>query len=187
MNSLASRLPATPQCLLAYAPRGPGLLCALVCYNSGADVYGWWIGCRGHETLSAYFKLEAFYSKDDTLFTATEGSDIYGGWRLVYSKSKQKLIDPIDVENEVAHKLDELQDAFVREWLWFREEEGALAEEAEYQRAELAVRHANIRFRRLNKLNKDQVVWTFRSHDFDPKVQEYLQARWPLDYGKNGA
>jgi len=185
MSSPESYLSTIPQCFLAYAPRGAGLLCALVYYVSGRDVYGWWTGCRGYESLSAYFKLENFYSFDNTVFTATEGSDIYGGWRYLYSKSEPKLEEPIAVEEDATHKLDQLQEAFAREWLWFRGDKDAMAEQAEYERAELAVQNANIQYRRLNKLNKEQAVWTFRSHEFDQAVLDYLGPRWPLDYGKD--
>ncbi|MFN0317157.1 MAG: hypothetical protein ACKVQA_19220 [Burkholderiales bacterium] len=184
MSAPESYLSATPQCFLAYAPQGAGLLCALVYYVAKQDVHGWWTGSRGYESPTAYFRLESFYSLENTVFTATEGSDIYGGWRYQYSKSQPKLDDPIPVEDDIAHKLDQLQESFAREWLWFVGDETATAEQVQYRQAELATQNANIQYRRLNKLNKDQVIWTYRSHDFDPAVLDYLGPRWPLDYGK---
>ncbi len=161
-----------------------GVAVCLSLLRTGNDVYGWWTGSRDYESPTAYFKLENFYSSDNTVFTATEGSDIYGGWRYQYSKSEPKLDDPIVVEDDIAHKLDQLQESFAREWLWFNGDKTASAEQAEYGRAELATQNANIQYRRLNKLNKDQAVWTFRSHDFDQAILDYLGPRWPLDYGK---
>ncbi len=184
MSAPESYLSATPQCFLAYAPRGAGLLCALVYYVAGKDVYGWWTGSRDYESPTAYFKLENFYSLENTVFNATEGSDIYGGWRYQYSKSEPKLDDPIMVEDDIAHNLDQLQEAFAREWLWFSGDPESSSEQKAFASAELAVQNANIQYRRLNKLEKDQAIWTFRSHDFDAAVLDYISPRWPLDYGK---
>ena len=79
------------EAFLAYAPRGAGLLCA-VCYfkdENGVDLSGWWIGFKDHGYVPAYFTLQNFYTLVDTAFLATEGSDLYGGWRYNYSRSRR--------------------------------------------------------------------------------------------------
>ena len=70
---------STPQATLAYAPRGVGLAYAVVYIRKEPDVYGWWIGARGADMQSAYFRLEDFYTTTGTTFLASAGSDLQGG------------------------------------------------------------------------------------------------------------
>ena len=173
-----------PESFLAFAPYGPGLLCAMVYFVSDKDVYGWWTGFKDYRYPSAFFKLENFFDVSETACFATEGSDIYGGWRYDYARSEPKLDRPVPVEDEYAHKLDQLEDAFAAEWLFFRDDKDAHAELDAYTKGELPVQEVNVQHRRLNKLDKTEAVWTFRSHAFNARILEYLTARWPLDYGK---
>ena len=171
---------------LAYAPRGAGLLCA-VCYfkqDSGIDLCGWWIGFKDHGYIPAYFTLQNFYTLEDTAFLATEGSDLYGGWRYDYSRSQPLLGSPLRVDDALAHRLEQLQELFFREWLFDRTDPGASEELAWYAAEELAVQDLNIQHQRLNKLDRHGAVWIYRSHGLDGQVIDYLSARWPLDYGK---
>ncbi len=51
------------ECFLAYAPRGGGLLCAVVYRARGDDVYGWWVGRDANlEYPPAFFMLENYYT-----------------------------------------------------------------------------------------------------------------------------
>ena len=184
MSSPEAYLATQPEYLIAYAPRGPGLECALVYFVQGDDVYGWWIGFKDYAYPSAYFKLEQFFSDQRTQFFATEGNDLYGGWRYAHSRSEPQLADPIAVPDEICHKLQQLQDGFAAEWLWFRGQPGSEAEAAAFERAELAVEDVNVRHRMLGRLRKEEPVWTFHSHGLSHDVVDYLAQRWPLDYGK---
>jgi hypothetical protein len=172
------------EAFLAYAPRGPGLMCAVFYFKAEneTDVYGWWTGFKDYRYLPAYFQLENFYAVENTAFFATEGSDLYGGWRYEYSKSEARLDKPIAVEDEAAHRLDQLQDAFFSEWLFYRSDAGAQEELAAYAKDELSVQDVNIRHKRLNKLDHNGAIWTFRSHGLDGQVIDYLRTRWPLEY-----
>ena len=171
---------------LAYAPRGAGLLCA-VCYfkeDSGLDLCGWWIGFKDHGYIPAYFTLQNFYTLEDTAFLATEGSDLYGGWRYDYSRSRPLLDASLRVDDALAHRLEQLQELFFHEWLFDRSDPGASEELAWYAAEELAVQDLNIQHQRLNKLDRHDAVWIYRSRGLDGQVIDYLSARWPLDYGK---
>ncbi len=88
------------------------------------------------------------------------------------------------IEDDIAHKLDQLQESFGREWLWFRGDPESASEQKAFQEAELAMQNVNIQFRRLNRLTKDQAGWTYRSHAYDQVILDYLSRRWPLDYSK---
>jgi hypothetical protein len=169
---------------LAYAPRGAGLMCALVYQEMQGIVHGWWTGARDSGLASAFFKLEDFYTPRDTPFFATEGGDLYGGWRYNYASSEPLLDKPVPVADDVSHELDRLQFLFSTEWLFFMEDEGVEEERRAYERMGLPLQSANIKSRMLNRLDKGDVVWTYWSKEFDRSVLEYLMPRWPLDYGK---
>jgi hypothetical protein len=173
------------EAFLAYAPRGPGLLCALAYFTVEKDIYGWWTGFKDYRYLSAYFKLENFYAPENTAFLATEGSDVYGGWHFDYARSEPALDRPVPVEDAMAHRLDQLQELFFNEWLFARADAGVQGEVDAYTRGELALQDVNIRHRRLNKLDHHGAIWIYRSRGLDGNLVDYLSARWPLDYGKN--
>jgi hypothetical protein len=175
----------TPQTFFAFTPRGVGLLCAVAYIEVDKDVYGWWVGYRDGSYPPAFFKLENFFSTQMTSFLATEGSDLYGGWKFDYSTGKPKRIDPpLPVEKDMSHELERLQDEFNAEWLFFDGDEGREGEVEAYHHQDLPVLAVNIRSRKLNKLDKSDVVWLYRSKDFDRDILDYLIARWPLEYGQ---
>lgn len=173
-----------PQIYIAYTPRGAGLLCAVVYLVVGKDVYGWWTGFKDAAFVSAFFKLEDFYSTEQTVFYATEGSDIYGGWRYDYAVSELKLGKGIAVEEEACHVLEQLQDQFFSEWLFTPIEPGVAEELAAYRQMELAAQDINIKHRMLNRLDQHDVIWTYLSKDLDMQVIDYMMERWPLEYGR---
>jgi hypothetical protein len=184
MSTPESFLATQPESYIAYAPHGPGLECALTYFVDGKDVYGWFIGFKDYAFPSAYFKLENFFSTADTIFYATEGSDVYGGWRYVYSRREPRLDKPVRIDDEVCHKLDQLQDAFANEWLWLRGDPASRAEADAYERDEIAVQEVNVRHRKLGRFKKESPVWTHESHAVNLDVLDYLATHWPLDYGR---
>jgi hypothetical protein len=76
------------------------------------------------------------------------------------------------------------QGIFVAEWLFFEHSADAAADRAGYDRIEFPVRYVNIRVDRLNRLEKDEPVCRYQSHDFDVAVLDYLARHWPLDNSK---
>jgi len=157
-------------------------MCALFYFEQGPDVYGWWTGPSHSRDYSAYFKLEAFFTTRSTLFYATGGMDLYGGWRFLYSARTAALDKPLPVDEDAAHELDRLQSVFVAEWLFFDDDPDAAAERQSYDRLKLPVRHVNIRAEGLKRLTGDGSEWRYLARDFDMDVLEYLQRHWPLDY-----
>ncbi|UCD69466.1 MAG: hypothetical protein JSW48_05160, partial [Betaproteobacteria bacterium] len=77
---------------LAYTPRGVGLTCALMYLRAEPDVYGWWIGRRGSDWDTAYFRLAHFYSSGTRMYV-TQNSDLYGGWSIELSSGRPKGLD----------------------------------------------------------------------------------------------
>lgn len=170
-----------PKVFIAYAPFGAGVLCALFYFQRGDDVYGWWTGARDAEFHSAYFKLEDYYTTKPARFYATEGMDLYGGWRYQYSARTPALDRPVAVDDAAAHELDRLQGLFAAEWLVYEDDSDAAAERDAYGRMGLSLGHVAIRSKRLGRLDESQPVWVHRSHGCDLNVVEYLQKHWPLD------
>lgn len=170
-----------PKTFIAYAPFGAGVLCALFYFERDQDVYGWWIGARDSESHTAYFWLEAFYTSHPTRFHASEGMDLYGGWRYLYSARQPRLDKPVAVDDAAAHELERLQSAFAAEWLVFEDDRDIGSEREAYGRMGLILGRVAIRSRRLGRLDERQPVWLYRSHGCDLNVVEYLQKHWPLD------
>jgi hypothetical protein len=162
----------TPNVFLAYAPRGIGLRCALAYVASERDVYGWFLGSREDTcTVSAFFFLENFYSSGMTRYEAVDEADLHCAWSLDEARR---------------HELARMQEAFSREWLFYRDDARAVAELQAYAEAELAAGEVNIRFERLAKLSKLQPNWTFYSAGFERQVLHFLAKHWPLEYSPEG-
>lgn len=157
----------TPRIFLCYAPRA-GLRCAIAYLAGARDAYGWFIGPdEGGATRSAYFVLEDFYTPRETRYVAVDEAELHSKWTRDEAR---------------CHELAELQEAFRREWLFFRNDPESRGEREQYERAELAAGEVAIRFERLNRLSKEAADWTYYSHDCEHGVLEALSKRWRLDY-----
>lgn len=167
---------------IAYAPRGVGLLCALVYAEDADDVHGWWIGPVDGAYEPAYFLLSNYYSPRESAFYTTRGGDLYGGWVRDYDARVTDLDKPVAVDDELAHRLEHMQFVFAEEWLSFAGDDDAEAEANRYHDAELAHQDVNVKFHLLDRLDKDQPVWIYRSPGFDLRILKRLARNWPLQY-----
>ena len=172
-----------PECFIAYAPHGGGLLCAVTYIADGNDVFGWFTGLKDYAFPSAYFRIENFFSAGDKRFFATTGSDIYGGWRYDYAKSHSELDEPVAVDDALCHRLDMLEDAFAAEWLVFGDDTRFADEETAYLVDGIAVGGVLVHHAKLVKFDRGKPVWTYYSHGFNDEVLNYMGPRWPLEYG----
>lgn len=162
----------TPNVFLAYAPRGPGLRCAVAYLGRERDVYGWFTGPRADAQLaSAFFLLENFYTGAMTRYEAVDAADLHGGWALDEARR---------------HELAGMQAAFAQEWLYYRSDPKAKSELKAYAAAEFAIGEANVRYARLAKFSRLQPNWTYYSQHFEYPVLSYLSRHWPLDYQPEG-
>ena len=172
-----------PECFIAYAPRGDGLLCAVTYIADGEDVSGWFIGRKDYGYPSAYFKIENFFSPDEKRFYATTGSDVYGGWHFDYAKGSPELDPPIPVDDALCHRLDKLEDVVAAEWLIFGDDKRFDEDKAAYAAADLPAGEVLVHHDKLGKFDRDKPVWTYYSHGFNDEVLAYMTPRWPLNYG----
>lgn len=157
-----------PQVFIAYAPRGAGLRCALAYLEDASDVYGWFAGPRHDASVAAcYFLLENFHATVRMRYEEVEQSALHSAWSLC---------------EERRHELAALQDTFMREWLFYRDEPRAQAQLLAYGEAELAAAEINLRFERLRRLSKLQPNWTYFSPRFERGVLRALTSYWPLEY-----
>lgn len=170
-----------PQCFVAYAPRGAGLLCALVYTVRGDDVLGWWVGMVDGEYQTAFFLLEQYFSPDEQAFYATRGGDLYRGWIHDYRMKPSELDKPVVVDDALCHELEHMQFVFAQEWLSFDGDADAGKEQLLFREAELARQAVNVKFHRLNKLHKWDPVWTYRSAGVDLNIVRRLMRDWPLE------
>lgn len=79
-----------------------------------------------------------------------------------------------------------MQEAFSREWLFYRSAAGSGRELQVYAEAELAAGEVNLRFERLAKLDTSQPNWTYSSREFGRTVLRQLARRWPLEFRPHG-
>ena len=158
-----------PNIFIAYAPRGAGLRCALAYLASERDVYGWFTGPRADGGIAAeFFLMEGFYSNRPTRYEAVETTALHSRWSLDEARR---------------HELAQAQEAFVHEWLRYRDDPRAAGEFASYAKAELAAGEVSLRFERIAELSKLQPNWTYYSPRFERSVLRHLARRWPLEYG----
>jgi hypothetical protein len=170
---------------IAYAPRGPGVMCALMYVEIKRSVYGWYVGARGAEFPSQFFILEDYYSDSKIrLYLSTE-NDIYGLWVQRQAALDAPVGRPAPIAEDLTHELVREQDAFVREWLFFAGEPSAKRDESAYASHDLAVQPCNIRADRLNKLNAIDLIWWYASTNCNLNMVRTLSRRWSLDYVLN--
>lgn len=161
----------TPEIYLAYTPRGAGLRCAVACLGSERDVFGWFTGPRENLAVaSCFFLLENLYTNRATRYEAVNHADLHSGWSLDEARR---------------HELAQMQEAFAREWLVYRDDPRAAVELQAYAGAELAAGEVNVRFERLAKFSTLQPTWTYYSPRFARTVLRHLAKRWPLEYRLN--
>jgi hypothetical protein len=166
---------------LAYAPRGPGLLYALLWFAEGPHVYGWFIGEQNGEYVASYFMLQDHYSARASQLYRSAEDDVHGRW-LDCRDGREMPLTQSPVPEALRHELARLQDAFIRHWLFFRDDPHAQDEARELNARELAVGRVNIHPARLGKLHTAAAVWRYDAPGADLNVPATLAMRWPLEH-----
>jgi hypothetical protein len=167
---------------LGYAPRGVGLLYAVLWFAQGDDVYGWFIGSKDGEHRSAYFVLQGYYSSKKTSLLHSVQDDMYGPWVEATPGGALPLPHPPPVPEALRHELVRLQDQFIRHWLFFADDPETHAEAEAVAAHELAVGAVGIRPARLGKLRTAAAVWRYDAPGADIHVLIELSKHWPLDH-----
>ena len=171
-----------PFAYLAYAPRGAGLLCAVVLFTVEKCVYGWYTGAQGSVFPAAFFVLEDYYSVRDTVLYRSLQDDVYDGWAIVKPATELKIDQPVPVPEQLCHELEHMQNVFAQEWLFYADDPASRAEMESYRQDGLPVRPVNIKSKKLNKLERRDPVWTYAMPGLDLNVIDFLKKSWSLDY-----
>ena len=171
-----------PHVHLAYALRGAGVLCALFWFTQDDHVYGWFTGARADELPASFFMLEHYYSTRETVCYRSLQDDVYGDWLVATTMGESKIDRPVPVPEPLCHQLERIQDAFIREWLFYEDDPEHEHEARALRDRELPVLAVNIRPAKLNKLVTGAPIWTYTSPNADIRVVAFLAKRWPLDY-----
>ncbi|MFN0305640.1 MAG: hypothetical protein ACKVQU_35400 [Burkholderiales bacterium] len=170
-----------PQTFLLYAPRGPGIMCALLYFVIHRDIVGWYTGSCDGEFPARYFMLEHYFDPADTRFLVSSQNDVRSAW-LWRSESSESPVTGCPVPEAVRHDLDHAQNAFVREWLFYPDDPDAAEDIKAYANRELSVQPVNIRAHKLNKLHTGAALWRYASHNFDSNVLDFIMEYWTLDH-----
>lgn len=171
-----------PFVYLAYAPRGPGLLCAAVLFTEENSVYGWYTGFKANGIQAAFFMLEDFYSRRDTVFYRSQQDNVYDGWAILNPETEITVDRPVPVPQEFCHELEQMQNVFAQEWLFYADDPASHREMEDYRKEELPVRAVNIKHRKLGKLERHDAVWMYATPGTDLNTIDFLQKHWSLDY-----
>ena len=166
---------------LAYAPRGAGLLYAMLWFADGPSIYGWYIGSRDGIPEASYFVLPDYYAVTPTVLYRSVENDLYGPWVQVTEDGDNELPHPPPVPQALCHELVRLQDQFIRHWLFFDDDPDSETHAQALNARELPVRHVNIKASRLGKLRMGAAVWRYDALGADLNVLVRLSQRWPLD------
>jgi hypothetical protein len=167
---------------LGYAPRGVGLLYALLWLAHGNDVLGWFIGAQDGSHLASYFVLQDYYSTSPTRLLRSAQDDVYGPWLEAGPHGEVPVSHPPPIAEEFCHELSRLQNEFIRHWLFFGDDPQARSEAEALRARELAVRGVNVQSARLNKFHTGAAVWRYDAPGVDTSVLIELSKRWPLDF-----
>lgn len=170
-----------PKTYLAFAPRGPGLMCALFYFTDARSVYGWYTGSRAGEFPARFFALEDYFSPHEAGYYASRADDVYSGWTRRTKTGETPLDPPAPVPEALLHDLERLQDAFASEWLVYAEDTRAAEHARAYAERELPFGPVALRVDKLGKLRTGAAVWTYASPDCDLNIVDHLRRHWSLD------
>jgi hypothetical protein len=170
-----------PHVHLAFAPRGAGLLYAVAWFAQGDDVLGWFAGEQDGLVARHYFWLEQHYAASGSRSAFSASDDLRGPW--VEPRLGQAPVSTVAPDEPLLHALAEVQERFVRHWLFADDGSAAAARQAEALRARgLPVRALNPRPDRLGKFTPGAALWIYDGPGADRNLLDYLSRRWPLEH-----
>ena len=167
---------------LAYAPYGPGLMCALFYLADAHNVYGWYTGSKQGDFPAHFFMLDDYYSPHESRFYISIEDDVYGAWGRVTKSGLTPIDPPSPLPDEMMHALEQAQDSFCREWLFYADDPARRDDIAVFAGRDLSVQSVNIRAGRLNKLQVNPAVWSYVGAQCDLNIVNHLRRHWSLDY-----
>lgn len=105
---------------------------------------------------------------------------MHGDWFIVSLEGETRIEAPGPVPSFLSPELERIQDAFVREWLSYSDEDARAAQALRAR--ELPARGVNLRPTNLPRLATGAPVRTISTPGADLKLITFLGGRWMLDY-----
>lgn len=164
---------------ISYSPDKAGSVFALFYCESGDDIIGWHIETRERYFSAAYFMIEDYYADHDARLYRSIEDDVYGAWTIDHPPTRDHIRCPLSEAQQ--HELDRLQSLFVEDWLFFGDDAHIESELASYRVQGLPVYWANVRWKRLQRLNRRGREWVHATPGTDLNVAPFLRKYWRLN------
>ena len=143
------------------------------------ELYCWYMTARDQQLSTAFFMVEHFYTDRTPVLYRSIEDDVYEPWTIDYPPTKNAIRCPIP--DAIMHELERLQSMFVQEWLFFETDPNVSSELAAYRTRGLSVQAANIKCRKLNRLDKEDQHWVHTTPGTDFNVAEFLEKYWRFE------
>jgi hypothetical protein len=168
-----------PKVYISYSHGDSGALTAMFYVESHIDLYGWYMSTREHQLSTAFFMVENFYATCAPVLYRSIEDDVYEPWITDYPPTQNAIRCPIP--DSITHELERIQSNFVHEWLFFKNDPDIASELAAYSTRGLPIRAANIKFKKLNRLDKDDAIWIHKTPGTDFNVADFLEKYWRIN------
>jgi len=149
---------------------------AMFYVEAHTDLYGWYMVAREHRLSTAFFMVEHFYADRTPVLYRSIEDDVYDPWIKEFPPAENAIRCPIP--DAISHELERIQSMFIQEWLFFESDPNVAGELAAYHGRGLPVQAANIKFKKLNRLDKDDDHWTHTTPGTDVNVPDFLEKYW---------
>jgi hypothetical protein len=165
-----------PKTAICYTPGTQADIATLFYVVSDTDIYGWYLQAQPVRFSAAYFMIEDFYADRSARLYRSVQDDVHGMWISDRSPNGSEIRCPIP--EAVGHELERIQSWFVKEWVFFENDPAADLDSTLYERHGLPVAAVNIRYKRLNRLDRSNAGWSHASPGVDLNIVEFLQKNW---------
>jgi hypothetical protein len=158
---------------IAYSQGDSNFVTAMFYVEVDIDIYGWHMVARDHQVNTSFFMIENFYDDCTPNLYRSLANDVYELWVPDYPPANATIRCPIP--DAVMHELERIQSHFIQEWLFFDGDPDIGSEIAAYRSCGLPVQAANIKYRKLNKFDKEAEIWTHKTPGADFNIPVFIE------------
>jgi hypothetical protein len=165
-----------PKIYITYSRGESRSVTAMFYVEAHIDLYGWYMAAKQQQLSTAFFMVENFYANRIPVLYRSIEDDVYEPWIKDYPPANNAIRCPIP--DSITHELERIQSEFVQEWLFFESDPNVASELAAYRTRGLPIQAANIRCKKLNRLDKDDEIWIHKTPGTDFNVADFLEKYW---------
>jgi hypothetical protein len=165
-----------PKIYIAYSRGKSSSVTAMFYVEAHIDLYGWAMVAKEQRLSTAFFMVENFYANRTPVLYRSIEDDVYEQWITAYPPTNNAVRCPIP--DSITHELERIQSQFIEEWLFFDTDPNVASELAAYRTRGLPTQAANIKYKKLNRLDKDDEVWIHKTPGTDFNVADFLEKYW---------